>query len=215
MAANHPTLWTIQELEALAHRALEGAAEPGDARVRDRPDLRTIRYYTTLGLVDRPSEMRGRTALYSERHLRQLVAIKRLQRAGHSLADVQTRLAAIDDRALARIARVPVELAREGGVPPVPQAARARRFWAEPPGEPPAPVEAAPAPLPTLARESAPPSVTLQSLDLAPGMTLLIASRSPLADDDVAALRGASAPLFSVAVTRGLVEARGERIPDE
>src|SRR4030095_949437 len=106
MAANHPTLWTIQELEALAHRALEGGAEPGDARVRDSPDLRTIRYYTTLGLLDRPAEMRGRTALYRRRHLLQICAIKRRQADGLPLGMIQARLAALDDPALAKIARV-------------------------------------------------------------------------------------------------------------
>ena len=69
------------------------------------PDLRTIRYYTTLGLLDRPAAMRGRTALYGPRHLLQLVAIKRLQARGLSLAAVQERVVGLSDAALRRLAR--------------------------------------------------------------------------------------------------------------
>jgi DNA-binding transcriptional MerR regulator len=81
--------------------------EPANRQVRAIPDQRSIRYYTTLGLLDRPVEMRGRTALYGPRHLRQLVAIKRLQGLGHSLAEVQEALAGASERKLAAIARVP------------------------------------------------------------------------------------------------------------
>ena len=49
------------------------------ARVRAVPDRRAIRWYTTIGLIDRPVAHRGRTALYGPRHLLQLVAVKRLQ----------------------------------------------------------------------------------------------------------------------------------------
>ena len=76
-------------------------------RVRDVPDLRTIRYYTTLGLLDRAAAMRGRTALYGRRHLFQLVAIKRLQARGHSLAEIQQRLVGLSDTALRWVAEVP------------------------------------------------------------------------------------------------------------
>ncbi len=60
----------------------------------------TIRYYTTLGLIDRALEMRGRTALYGPRHLLQLVAIKKLQAKGQALAEVQRTLAGQTDDAL-------------------------------------------------------------------------------------------------------------------
>src|SRR5260370_21748922 len=97
-------------LEALAARvALALAADyAGQASggVRDVPDARTIRYYTTLGLIDRPAAMRGRTALYGRRHLLQLVAIKRLQGRGAALAEVQERLVGIGNAALARLAQV-------------------------------------------------------------------------------------------------------------
>jgi hypothetical protein len=106
----HAPLWTIEELSAEVARALatgyEGAAS---GRVRDVPDLRTIRYYTTLGLIDRPAAMRGRTALYGPRHLLQLVAIKRLQARGLSLAQVQEQLLAASDVMLGRLANEAVD----------------------------------------------------------------------------------------------------------
>src|SRR4051812_50219882 len=74
-------VWTMDELVERVGRAL-AAEYPGapNGRVREVPDRRAVRWYTTTGLVDRPSGMRGRTALYGPRHLLQLVAGKR--RAG-------------------------------------------------------------------------------------------------------------------------------------
>src|SRR5437764_13479859 len=86
-------LWTLDELAAQVALALVvDYAAQASGRVREVPDRRTIRYYTTLGLLDRPAQVRGRTALYSTRHLLQLVAIKRLQARGLSLAEVQAQL---------------------------------------------------------------------------------------------------------------------------
>ena len=60
MNADSPTLWTIHELVERVGRALSGGYQGASSgRIRDVPDLRTTRYYTTLGLLDRPAEMRG------------------------------------------------------------------------------------------------------------------------------------------------------------
>jgi DNA-binding transcriptional MerR regulator len=99
----------LSELAALVARAL--AAMPYDGqpsgRVREVPDARTIRYYTTLGLLDRPLTMQGRTAFYGKRHVLQLVAIKRLQARGLTLVEIQRHLLGADDRKLARWAALP------------------------------------------------------------------------------------------------------------
>ncbi len=107
---------------------------PPNGRVRDVPDRRTIRYYTTLGLIDRPAEMRGRTALYGRRHLLQLVAIKKLQARGQSLAEIQQALAGLTDKALGRVAEMDVQAAGiEGKRAP----SRATRdFWRQEPSLP-------------------------------------------------------------------------------
>src|SRR5204863_9327430 len=81
----------------LADRGLLGAAS--DARVSAAPDARTVRYYTTLGLLDRP-RIEGRQARYGERHLLQLLAIKALQALDFPLAEIQQRLYARSDAEL-------------------------------------------------------------------------------------------------------------------
>ncbi len=102
-------LWTIGELATAAEQALAEMGYPGQksARVREVPDRRTIRYYTTLGLLDKPSEIRGRTAYYGHRHLEQLVAIKRLQSAGKSLVEIQAILTGAGQSTLATWSALP------------------------------------------------------------------------------------------------------------
>src|SRR5436305_12837877 len=74
---------------ALSRLGLLGAA--ADARVSPAPDARTVRYYATLGLLDRPAIV-GRQARYGQRHLLQLLAIKGLQGCALPLAEIQERL---------------------------------------------------------------------------------------------------------------------------
>jgi DNA-binding transcriptional MerR regulator len=97
--------WTIDELARRVADVLagDGYAAP-NGRVRDVPDARAIRWYATIGLVDRPSSMRGRTARYGDRHLLQLVAIKRRQAEGRSLAEIQAELTGATDETLRRVA---------------------------------------------------------------------------------------------------------------
>ena len=149
--------WKIDELARVVEAALQrGPQEPRQsARVRSVPDRRTIRYYTTLGLLDKPAEMRGRTAYYGRRHAMQLVVIKRLQSRGLSLAEVQRTLVGVDDRKLAQWADVPDDfwpnaMAAERASRPSPDTLlgapgdsrqrAAERFWAAAPrvsrGEP-------------------------------------------------------------------------------
>jgi DNA-binding transcriptional MerR regulator len=126
-------VWTMDELVERVRLALsaEYAGAP-NGRVRDLPDRRAIRWYTTTGLVDRPAGMRGRTALYGRRHLLQLVALKRRQAQGRTLAEIQAELAGATDEALAGVARVPEELLVPDGPAPDPQDGPVRRrFWAE------------------------------------------------------------------------------------
>jgi DNA-binding transcriptional MerR regulator len=101
-------LWRIDTLCDKAIAVLQSTQYDGpeSARVRELPDVRTIRYYTTVGLLDRCSEMRGRTAYYGRRHLLQLVAIKRLQAQGLSLVEIQQKLVGIKDSALKKLAGV-------------------------------------------------------------------------------------------------------------
>lgn len=205
MSVDGSGLWTIDELGAEAALALSvGYEGPPNDRVREVPDRRTIRYYASLGLVDRPAEMRGRTALYGRRHLMQLVAIKRLQARGLSLAEVQEKLLVLTDAALAAIARLPdrqaaagrAQAATEEEPAPAPAPTPARRsskFWAE-----------APAPAAGAGAE------TLTGVGLGPGATLLLAAARPLDEGDLEAIHAAAAPLLRLLESRRLIRRGGE-----
>ena len=93
----------LEGLLEMANRAL-GDTEQKSARVQERPDVRTIRYYASLGLLGKPLYFQGRTAFYGERHVAQLVAIKRLQAQQLSLQEIQRRILGLSDEALYQIA---------------------------------------------------------------------------------------------------------------
>jgi hypothetical protein len=155
-------MWTLDELVDRARAAL-AAEYPGapNGRVRELPDRRSIRWYTQTGLVDRPLGMRGRTALYGPRHLLQLVALKRRQAAGSTLAQIQAELTGATDAELSAIARVPDRLLTlSDAYPPADPATPRPRFWAAPaavPDAPPVPAATAAAPPPTDPALAAPP----------------------------------------------------------
>jgi DNA-binding transcriptional MerR regulator len=193
--------WTLEELGERVKRALEVDPVPApNGRVRPVPDPRTIRYYTTLGLLDRPAFLRGRVAHYGERHLLQLVAIKRLQADGLTLDQVQARLAALPDPKLRELAKLPAL----DDAPPVaaPAAPPARDgFWRD------VPEPAASHPQP----EHAPP--TLVGVPLAEGATLLLPSTRPLTPEDVQALRRAAVALLDELESRGLLASPEGELP--
>jgi hypothetical protein len=194
----------LDELLDRVRVALANVEYPGapNGRVRDVPDRRAVRWYATTGLVDRPVAMRGRNALYGPRHLLQLVAVKRRQAEGHSLAEIQAELAGATDATLAGIACVPGELLAAGYVHP--ELARARaRFWAT-----------APAPA-TGGDAAATPAVggdaaaTLAGVPL-PGGAVLLLPVHPR-PDDLAAISAAAGPLLQLLADRGLLEQRHPR----
>ena len=121
--------WTIAELAELAQPPAAGDQQghgPARAsgRVRDVPNERLIRWYVTVGLVDPPLSRRGRVAWYGPRHLLQLVAIKRRQAEGRSLAEIQAELAGATNPSLAAVARVPEAVLATGTGAGVAQADR-------------------------------------------------------------------------------------------
>jgi DNA-binding transcriptional MerR regulator len=181
--------WTLDELVARVAAALDGPAYPGapNGRVRDVPDRRAVRWYTTIGLVDRPAAHRGRTALYGPRHLVQLVAVKRLQADGRSLTQIQAELAGATDATLRRLAGVPKELLSADAEP----AATRPRFWAQRPE----PVD-----------EPAPHDDTVTTLTGVPlpgGAVLLLPARP--GRDDLEAIHAAAGPLLDLLADRGLL----------
>lgn len=185
--------WTLSELVGEVAARIAALPAPSNGQVRAVPDERTVRYYGTIGLLDRPLAMRGRTALYGRRHLAQVVAIKRLQAMGRSLAEIQALWPTLDDLTLARMSGIQL--------PPSGRPPGRKDFWkGEPaPAPAPAPTPAPPAPVLGLAPAAvAPPPVELR-LELAPGISLSIAMSDDLAlsTADVRAIRAAAAPLLA------------------
>lgn len=201
--------WTLADLVAEAKTRLAALPPPKNGQVRAVPDDRTIRYYATLGLLDRPAAMRGRTALYGPRHLAQIVAIKRMQSAGHSLADVQQMWPTLDDATLSRISGVllataPRRPARkdfwkrepEGNSEPVPVVAPKSKASASPSVEPSA--------------SSVEPSAPVElRVEIAPGVSIVVAlagdSPVSISPADVRAVRVAAASLVTELANRGLI----------
>jgi DNA-binding transcriptional MerR regulator len=194
-------LWTIDQLTQRVGAALQAADYDGvdSGRVSDVPALRTIRYYTTLGILDRPAEMRGRTALYSTRHLLQLAAIKRLQARGLALTDVQEQLAGLPDAALRKVAQVPSHVEDLPSPPPPAEepSAPSRRetsFWTTP--------AAVPEPVAT-------PLVSniFQTVPVSGQLMVMVQTAVPLTEQDVEAVREAAGALLQTLQQRGLLKA--------
>jgi DNA-binding transcriptional MerR regulator len=174
---------TIGELAATAAAAVSTAVVRGaNRRVTDLPDERTIRWYSTIGLLDRPSGSRGRTALYGERHVLQLVAIKRRQAEGRTLAEIQAELVGATDRTLRRIADVPPP-ADAVAMPVSAKSTDGRQFWRERPS----------------ATER--PHV-LTGLDLGDGVILMLPARPKTGE--VESIRAAAQPLLDLLAERRL-----------
>ena len=77
--------WGLRDLTALAAGVLDASGVvPVNAAARARPSERTIRFYVTRGLVS-PPDGRGTAAVYSYRHLLQVLAIKLRQMEGATL----------------------------------------------------------------------------------------------------------------------------------
>ena len=211
---NNGRRYTIAELADASAAALDAlgiAARNG--QVRDRPDVRTIRYYGTLGLIDPPAEMTGRTARYDGRHLLQVLAVKAMQARGDSLADAQRTLVGASDEELRSAIGPGLSAALAAAPSPVPPPAptgaqegnAARRaaphpFWRTPPASPAAEVPELRAAEPGEAGMPRP----FVAVPLGPGATLLIEG-SAVGAIDTAVLRAAAGPLLAYLIESGLL----------
>jgi len=222
------TRFPINDLRTLVARALRGGSySPAESkRIRAVPDTRTIRYYTTLGLIDRPAEMRGRTAMYEPHHVMQLVAIKRLQAANQTLSDIQTRLAGLTTKQLSKLADLPDDFwpssqrylasrANEATEPAAEATAAAnvlpatdqdadeiREFWDQP--------ASLPHSIPLATRVSSGSSDCLRrcvSFEPMSGLKILVEGTPDLDSIDITRLRHATQPLLNELLRQGLLKA--------
>lgn len=146
-------LWRLEELAQQGQALLERLhwSEGGDGRVRWEPNARLLRYYSTLGLLDRPAYMAGRAAYYDRRHLLQLLAVKRLQQQGQSLQRIQQQLLGLGASELEAVLELPSDWQDHLS----PGAEITGNFWEQ--------VEQLP---------KVPVSRTLQEVELTPGVRL-------------------------------------------
>lgn len=190
--------WTFPELVKQAAHRVAALPPPQNGQVRAVPDERTVRYYATLGLLDRPLAMRGRTALYGPRHVAQIVAIKRLQSMGKPLAEIQQLLPAMDTSTLSRMSGIALPVDR------TPREPARGEFWKREPA--PAPVAASEASADAAAGDAPRRPVELR-IELAENVHLtlsLIDDGVALSPADMRAIRAAAAPLIAELAQLGL-----------
>lgn len=164
------------------------------------PDRRTVRYYSTFGVLDRPT-MAGRQARYHQRQLRQVLAVKRLQAQGVRLAAIAQRLAGLDPDQLHALA---VGDTASIGSCPEPAAQPPVEFWmrrqpvnvSPPAARSPAPASAEPA-------SPQPPAFQQTVVELAPGVRLVL-DGTEINPTELTALRQSAAGLVDTITAFGL-----------
>jgi len=82
-------------------------------KVTDVPTLRTLRFYTSQGLLDKPVAYEGRTARYGYRHLLQVVVIKCLQANHLPLRKIREMLQGLSNQDLEGLLDLPARAWRE------------------------------------------------------------------------------------------------------
>ena len=78
LASSNPS-WSLEEFVRVTNDLLPQflPIQKGNTRVREEVTSRLIRHYTTLGMVDEPFK-EGRYAVYTYRHLLQILVVRRL-----------------------------------------------------------------------------------------------------------------------------------------
>jgi DNA-binding transcriptional MerR regulator len=204
--------FTIDRLANLVASTLTGeSVKNANGRVRAVPDVRTLRYYTTLGLLDRPTHLEGRTAYYSRRHVLQLVAIKRLQAQGLKLAQVQAALLGASDADLERLAQLPADFDLQSttagdqaaGADSKSKREPARVFWKARPTATSTVSNVDKAQAESTQQEQS--AAVLLGIPLDAATSLLVQAVRPLDEQDLDALRQAAQPLLQTLQARRLI----------
>jgi len=180
---------TLNELAAETAAAL-GDLDQASGRVSEVPSVRTIRFYATHGLLDRPLEFKGRTAIYGVRHLHQLVAIKRMQARGLGLEEIQARVIGATDKDLAKLSEMDLNTVKST-VAPI-----RSNFWTDIPDD-------------TTSEPEVPAESGIAAVRLDESVVLLIDRLArELHPDDVEAIHVAAGPLMKLLRSRNLIDPR-------
>ncbi len=95
---------TINELVTEVSRIIPHfASEQKKGSVSVYPDERTIRYYMSAGLVDKPVKRRAGSSVFTYRHLLQVLSIKYLQSDYYPLPKIRGLLSAADEKMMEKI----------------------------------------------------------------------------------------------------------------
>lgn len=167
-------------VEAVNRQIGQSGLALDDERVSEKLDVRTVRYYQTLGVVSKPSRYDGRQAVYGYQHLLQLLTIKVLQSQGLSLAQIQGWLPAqtvesLEAGLVKQLARPTPERVLGEFSRPVPPSMSIRESRPSAPSPEPAP----PSPQP-------PQSAERRAYRLAPGVELLLDPAEVVDADELA-----------------------------
>lgn len=94
--------WNARGLAAHVTALVDSAGlRPTNASARAAPSARSVRFYVSHGLLDRP-EGAGTAATYGYRHFLQLLAIKIRQREGQTLETIKREMKDVTGDALER-----------------------------------------------------------------------------------------------------------------
>lgn len=94
--------WNARGLASHATALADAAGmRPTNAVARAAPSARSVRFYVSIGLLDRPDGA-GTAATYGYRHLLQLLSIKIRQREGQTLETIKVEVRALAGDALER-----------------------------------------------------------------------------------------------------------------
>ena len=165
--------WGLRDLAALATAILDASGiVPINAASRAQPSERTIRFYVARGLVS-PPEGRGTAAVYTYKHLLQVLAIKLRQMEGATLDTIVKEASALTGDMIERR----VAQAFGASIPPPSRLAllqepgtgrgrvgRALQAWITPPDS-----------------SAAARGTTCRRILVAPGVELLIDEQHPIA----------------------------------
>ena len=190
----------LMDIDQLAANVASVVSDVDQAsgRVSETPSRRTIRYYSQHGLLDPPVEFKGRKALYGQRHVWQLVAIKQLQARGLALSEIQATLLGVSDTRLQELAAVTPQPSKDD-------------FWRRQPGDLVPRTQRQEQGLPVLEKEREDQAETAQvsqisGVRLDANTVLMIEDLArELHGDDLDAIRVAAEPLMKLLKARHLL----------
>ncbi|MGK7944760.1 MAG: MerR family transcriptional regulator [Microcystaceae cyanobacterium] len=106
--AQEENLWYLEEFSEIANQLLPEYISTGKAEQKEI-NPRLVRYYTTQGLLDDP-ERQGKYAVYTFRHLLQLLVVRRLMSEGIGISAIRPMISQKNNQELKNLLIIGVQL---------------------------------------------------------------------------------------------------------